>query len=150
MLNWQFGCNLWVDHAPADHVNQVQEGQEKPREHGGGVELDDRLAGHRRIDNDHHRRRNQDAQRAAGSDHAGSKPRVITGVEHGPHRNHAHQHHHRAHQSAGNAPERADDQCGDGEGTRQMAEGELHAVEHLVHQRTAFHHITHQYEQGNG
>ena len=149
LLRRQLGRNLGIDHDPANHIDQVQEGQEKAREHGGGVELHHRLAGHGCVHNDHHRRRDQNTQRAPGGDHASGQAGVIAGVQHRAHGDHAHQHHHSAHQATGNAPEGADHQGGHGQRAGQAAEGQLHAVEHFVHQRAALHDVAHQHKERN-
>ena len=61
-------------------------------------------------------------------------------------RDHAHQHHHRADQAARDAPEGADDQRRHRERGGHAPERELDRIEHLVHQRAPFHHISHQHE----
>ena len=138
---------LRVDHRPAHDVDEVEEGQEEARDHRRGIELDHRLAGHRGVDDDHHRGRDQDAERAAGGDHARGELHVVAGAQHRVEGDDAHQHHDRADQAAGDAPEGADDQRRHGERRRHAAEGELDRIEHLVDQRAALHHVAHQHEQ---
>ena len=142
----QLRRDLRIDHRPADDVDEIQERQEEAGEHRGRVELHDRLTGHGRIDDDHDRRRNQNAERAAGRDDAGGELDVIARAQHRVERDDAHQHHHGAHQAAGDAPERAHDQRGDGERRRHVPERELDRVEHLVDQRAALHHVAHEHE----
>ena len=142
--------DLRIDHRPADDVDEIKKRQEEAGEHRRRVELDDRLAGDRGVDDDHHRGRDQDPERAAGRDHAGSELHVIARAQHRVERDDAHQHHDRAHEAAGNAPERAYDQRGNGQRRGHAPERELDAVEHLVHQRAALHHVAHEHEQRDG
>src|SRR5262249_25546731 len=65
-------------------------------------------------------------------------------------RDNAHQDHYRAHETRRYAPEGAYDQCRNGEGCRHFPERELDRIEHLVDQRTAFHHVAHQHKKWNG
>jgi len=62
------------------------------------------------VDDDHHRWRDQNAQRAACGDHPGGKLDVIAGAQHRVHRDDAHQHHDCAYEAAGDTPEGADNQ----------------------------------------
>ena len=59
-----------VDDGAADHVDDVQPGQEKARQQRRRVQADHRLPGRGAVEDQHHRGRDQDAQRAAGADHA--------------------------------------------------------------------------------
>ena len=83
-------------------------------------------------------------------DHAGGELDVVAGPQHRVERDDAHQHDHGADQTAGDAPERADDQRRDRERGRHAAERELDRIEHLVDQRAALHHVAHQHEQRDG
>ena len=142
--------DLRIDHRPADDVDEIEEREEEAREHRGGVELHHRLTGNGGVDDDHHRGRNQDAERAACGDHAGRKLHVVAGTQHRVERDHAHQHDHGADEARGDAPEGADDQRRDGERGRHAPERELDRIEHLVDQRAALHHVAHQHEQRDG
>ena len=57
-----------------DHVADVQSGQHDPGEERAGVELDHRHARGRAVDDQQHRRRNQDAEAAARGDRACGEP----------------------------------------------------------------------------
>ena len=105
------------------------------------------MAGNCRIHDDHHRRRNQNSERAAGGNHAGRELDVVAGAQHRVEGDHTHQHHDRADQAAGDAPERAHDQRCDRERGGHASERELDRIEHLVDQRAALHHVAHQHEQ---
>ena len=113
LILWQLGRNFRVDQNPANHIDQIQKSQEKAGEHGRRIQFHDRLTGHRCVNNDHHRRRNQNTQGTASRDHTRGQAHVIPGVEHRPHRNHAHQHHHCADQAACDTPEGTNNERGD-------------------------------------
>ena len=147
LLLGQARGDLGIDQRPADDVDEIEERQEEAGEHRRGVELDHRLPGDGGIDDDHHRGRDQDAERAAGGDDAGGELDVVAGAQHRVEGDDAHQHHDRADQAAGDAPEGADDQGRHRERRRHAAEGELDRVEHLVDQRAALHDVAHQHEQ---
>ena len=147
LVGRQLGRDLRVDDRPAEDVDEVEERQEEARQHRRRVELDDRLAGHRRVDDQHHRRRDQDAEGAAGGDGAGGQPHVVAGVQHRPQRDDAHEDHHRADDAGGDAPERAHQERGHRQRGGHAPEGELHAVEHPVHQRRPLHDVAHEDEQ---
>jgi hypothetical protein len=146
----QWRSNLRIDHRPADDVDEIEERQKEARKHRSGVKLHHRLPGHRRIDDDHHGRRDENTERAACRDDAGGELHIVARLEHGIEGDHAHQHHHGAHQAAGDAPECAHDQRRNGERGRHFPERELDAVEHLVDQRAALHHVAHEHEQRDG
>ena len=142
--------DLRPDDRPADDVHQVKKGQEEAREHRRSIELDDRLAGDRRVDDDHDRRWDQDSERPARCNDAGGKFHVVSRTQHRVEGDHAHQDHNGADEAAGNAPKGADDERRNGQRGGHAAERKLDAVEHLVHQRAAFHHKPHQHEQRDG
>ena len=105
---------LWRDRglqpgAP-DHVDQIEPGEDEAGDQRAGVELDDRDAGRRRIDDQHDRRRDQDAERAAGADDAGGEAGVVAGLEHRREGEEPHQRHHRADDAGGGRKQRAGDQ----------------------------------------
>ena len=139
--------DLRIDHRPADDVDEVEERQEEAREHRRRVQLDDRLPGNSRVDDDHHRWRDQDAERAAGRDDAGGELDVVAGAQHRVEGDDAHQHDDGADQAARDSPERADDQGRHRERSRHAAECKLDRIEHLVDQRATLHHVAHQHEQ---
>ena len=147
LLFRQLRRDLRINHRPADDVDEIEERQEEAGEHRGGIELHHRLPGHRRVDDDHHRRRNQNAERAARRDDAGGELHVVARLEHRVEGDDAHQHDDRADQAGGDAPERAHDQRRDRERGRHVPERELDRIEHLVDQRAALHHVSHQHEQ---
>ena len=147
LLDRQLGRHLRVDHCPADHVDQIQERQEKTGEHRGRVKFDHGLPGHRGIDDDHHRRRNQNPQRAASGNDPGGHPNVIARIEHRTHGDDTHQDHNRAHQTARDPPKRTDDQSRDRERSGHTAERKPDAIEHPIHKRAALHDVAHEYEK---
>ena len=149
LLDWQLGGHLGVDHRPADHVDQIQERQEKTREHRSCVEFHHGLPSHRCIDDDHHRGWDENPQRATSGDDPGSHSNVIARIEHRTHRDHTHQDHNSAHQTACDPPERADNKGRYRERSRHTAERKPNAVEHPVHERTALHDVSHQHEKRN-
>ena len=71
-------------HAPAeeDGHEAVENGQDQPREQRGGEQLGDRLLGDDGVDHQDERRRDQDAEGAAGGDRAGRERRPVAGREH--------------------------------------------------------------------
>ena len=149
LLNRQLGRNLGVDQNPSNDIDEIKRGQEEARKHGSCIKFDNRLSCNSCINNDHHRRRNQNTQRTASRNDARCQTRVVASVQHRPHGNHAHQHHHGTDQTTGNAPECANDQCSDCQRTRQFAERQLNTVEHLVDQGATFHDVAHEHKQWN-
>ncbi len=67
-----------------DDVADVQAGQHEAGEEGARVELHHRHAGDRAVDDQQHRRRNQDAEAAAGGDHARRDLDVVAGLAASP------------------------------------------------------------------
>ena len=149
LLHRQFGCNFGINENPSNDVDEVKRRQEKTRKHGCCIKLHNRLSCNCRIDNDHHGWRDQNAQGATRRDDTGGQTCVIAGIQHGPHRNDAHEHHDRANQTTCNAPEGTNDQGGNSQRSRQLAKSQLHAVEHFVNQCTSLHDIAHEHKQGN-
>jgi hypothetical protein len=91
--------------------------------------------------------RDQNAKRASCGDHARRELHVVTGLQHRIERDDAHQHDDRSDQAARDSPERAHDQRRHRQRRGHAAKRELDRVEHLVDERAALHHITHQHEE---
>ena len=149
LVGRQAGRDLGIDDRPAQDVHEIEERQEEARQHGRRIELDDRLPGHGRVDDQHHRRRDQDAERAPRRDRPRRQPHVVARVQHRPQRDHAHQDHDGADDPRRDAPERAHEQRRHGQRGGHAAERELDAVEHAVDERRPLHHVAHEDEQGD-
>jgi hypothetical protein len=147
LIGGQLRRDLRVDDRPAEDVDEVEKRQEESRQHRRRVQLDDRLPGHRRVDDQHDRRRDQDAQGPARGDRARGELHVVAGVQHRPHRDDAHQHDDGADDARGDAPERAHEQGRDGQRGGHAPERELDAVEHAVDERGPLHDVAHEDEQ---
>jgi hypothetical protein len=132
-----------------DDVQHVQAGQHQAGEEGARVELHHRHAGGRAIDDEHDRRRDQDAQTAARRDDPGRQTYVVAGAQHGRQCQQAHQRDHRTDDAGGRGEDGAGHQRGDGQRTRQPCHGQMQALEQLLDQVGALDQIAHEHEQGN-
>ena len=138
---------LGLEDRQHDHVDDVHAGEEEARHERGRVELDHRQAGHRAVDDQHDRRRDQDAQAAAGADHARGQPRVVAGLHHLRERQQAHQRDHRADDAGGGGEQRAGGQRGHRQRARDVLQRDLQAPEQVVEDVGALDQIAHQQEQ---
>ena len=147
LIRRQPGRDPRIEERPPDDVDEVEERQEEARQHRRGVELHDRLSGDRRVDDEHDRRRNENAERAARRDGAGGQLDVVARVQHRPQRDDAHEDDDRPDDARGDAPERAHQQGRHRQRRRHPPEGELDGVEHPIHQRRPLHDVAHEDEQ---
>ena len=65
-----------------DHHGHIKPGENQPGDQAGGEQPRHRLLGDRGVDHQNDRRRNQDAEAAAGGERAGGKPGVVAGLAH--------------------------------------------------------------------
>ena len=108
------------------------------------------MSGNRRIDDDHDRWGNENAQRSSSRDHPRGEAHVVARVKHGPHGDDAHENHHGTDQPTCNAPEGTDNQGCYSKRGGKAPEGQLNAVKHLVHEGAAFHDVAHEHKERNG
>ena len=113
----QVGLQLGED----DHVADVERGEHDPGEERARVELDDRDARGGAVDDQHHRRRDQDAEATARGDGARGDLDVVAGAQHRRQREQAHQRHHRADDAGGGGEDRAGDDASRPPATRECA-----------------------------
>ncbi len=97
-----------------------------------GIEPHDGDAGCGGIDDQHDRRRDQDAEAAAGTDHARGKALVVAGLEHRRKGQQAHQGDDGADDAGGGGEQRAGDQGGHRHRARQPARGDAERIEQPV------------------
>ena len=90
------GPSAGIEIAPHQRVDDVEQRQHQPGDDRGGEEIGRRNADHRPHHDQHDRRRDQDAERAAGGDGAGRHADVVAGALHRRRRHHAQQRHRRA------------------------------------------------------
>ncbi len=139
----EIGPDLGEDH----HVADVEPGQHDPGKEGAGVELHDRHARDRAVDDQHHRRRDQDAEAAAGRDDARRDLDVVAGAQHRRHGEQAHQRHHGADDAGGGREHRAGDERRHRERRRDARERQVQALEQLLDQVRALDQVAHEHEQ---
>ena len=84
---------LRIEQRHDDDVEHVEAGQHDAGEERAGVKLHHRHAGGRAIEDEHHARRNQDAETAARAHHAGRDLHVVARAQHRGKRQQAHQRH---------------------------------------------------------
>jgi hypothetical protein len=126
------GPELGVDDGAPHQVGEVEAGQQEARTERGGVEVGHRHAEHRPHDDQHHRGRDQDAERAAGGDGAGREPVVVARLDHDRRGHDAEHRHRRADDAGGHGEHRGgehDHQVeGAADGGQQQAEGREQAL----------------------
>ena len=87
-----------IEERTAHQIDEIHPGQQEAGTEGGRIQFADRNAEHRAHHDQHHRGRNQDAERAAGGDRACGQAGVVAGFDH-----------HRAGHDAEHGHRRADD-----------------------------------------
>ena len=147
LLRRQLRRERRIDHRARDHVDDVKAGEQEAREERGRIELDRRDAGGRRIDDQQNARRDQDAEAAAGADHAGRQLDVVAGAQHRRERQQAHQRHHRADDAGRGREHRAGEQRRHRERAGHVLHRELQRIEQPVENVRALDHVAHEQEQ---
>ena len=137
-----------VDDGAADHVDDVHPGQEKARQQRRRVQADHRLPDRGAVEDQHHRRRDQDAERAAGADHPGGQARVVVRAQHGGIREHPHQRNHGADDAGRGREQGAGDQRRHRDRCGHVAGGDLNTSEQSIEDIGALDHVAHEQEQG--
>jgi len=79
----QLGRQVRIDRAADEHVEHVKAGEHQAWEEGAGMELRHGHAGSRVEEDQHHARRDENAEASAGADQPGREAHVIAGAEHG-------------------------------------------------------------------
>ncbi len=90
------GGDFRIERRTADDVDDVKARQHEPGQDGAGIQPHYRHGSRRRVDDQHDRRRDQDAQAAAGTDDAGRETGIVAGLQHRRERQQPHQRHHGA------------------------------------------------------
>ncbi len=143
-------CRRWLQQRPPDDIDQIQPHQRQPRQQRRRIKAHDRHIGRRRIDDQHDRRRDQDAQCTARTDDARRKGRVIARFQHRRQRQQAHQGHNRAHDPCRRGKQRAGDQRRNPHRSGDILGRDVQRGEQTVHDVGAFDDIAHEQEQGHG
>ena len=133
-----------------DDKADVQGGEHDAGAEGAGVELHHRHAGDGAVHDQQHRRRDQDAEAAAGGDRAGRHLGVVAGLQHRRKREQPHQRHHRADDAGGGGEDGAGDDGRHRERARDARRREVQALEQPVDQRRPLDEVAHEHEQRDG
>ena len=131
-------------------VQDVQTGQHQPWKKGTCVQLHHRHACGGAVDDEHDRRRNQDAQAAAGGNGTGRHPDVIAALEHLRQGQQTHQGDDGTHNAGGRGKDRAGKERGHRKRAGHAGQGQMQAPEELVNQVGPLDQIAHEHEQRNG
>ena len=138
---------LRIEERAHHQIGDVDAGQQEPGPERGGVKVRDRDAEHRSHHDQHHRGRNQNAERAARGDGAGGEPAVVAGLDH-DRRGHDAEHRHCGADDAGRHREHGrgqdDDQI---ERAADRREQETEGREQPLHQSGLLGDEAHEYEQ---
>jgi len=149
LLRW-LRRKAWVQPGAADHIDHVKRRQHEARDHRAGIELDDRDVGGRRIDDQHDRGRDQDAETAAGADHARGKADVIFCAQHRRKSQEAHERDHSTDDAGRSRKHRAGGQGSDSHGARQLPRRDVERVEEPGYDIGALDDIAHEQKQRHG
>ena len=142
----QLGRKRRIDHRARDDVDDVEAGEQEARNEGGGIELDRRHAGGRRVDDQQDARRNQDAEAAARADHAGGELHVVTGAQHRRECQQSHQRDDGADDAGRGREHRAGEQRRHRERAGHVLHRELQRIEQPVENVRALDHVAHEEE----
>ena len=147
LLRRQPRRQLRIEQRHDDDVEHVEPGQHDAGEERAGVELHHRNAGGRAVEDEHDAGRNEDAEAAAGADHAGRDLDVVAGAQHGREREQPHQRHAGADDAGGGGEDRAGGERGERQRARHRTGRELQRAEQPVEDVGALDDVAHEHEQ---
>ena len=131
-------------------IKHIEAGQHDAGEKCTGIQLDHRHTGGSAVDDQHHRRRDQNAQATTGRDGAGGQLHAVTGPQHGRQGQQAHQRDHGTDDAGGGGKNRAGDDGRHSQRARQPRCRQVHAFKELFNQVGALNEVAHEDEQRNG
>ena len=150
LLLGKFRRKMRFPHRKPDDVDDVGGRQTEAGDERGKIQLDGRHAGGRGVKDEHHARRDEDAERTAGANHTCGELVVIASTEHRRHRQQAHENHDCADDPRCNSPQRTNHHGGDCQRARQTADGKLQGVEHSIENISSIYDVAHECKNGHG
>ena len=145
----QLRRQLRIEQRHDDDVEHVEPGQHDAGKEGAGVELDHGNAGGGTVENEHDARRNENAEAAAGANHARGNFHVVAGAQHRRECQQPHQRDAGADDARCGREDRAGRQRGERERGRHRAGRELQRTEQAVEDVGALDDVAHEDEQRN-
>ncbi len=142
-------CGFWLQQGTPHDIKQIKPDQRQARQQCTGIKPHDRHTRRRGIHNQHDRWRDQDAQRPAGTDDAGGKAFVITGLDHRGQCQHPHQGHHRTDNPGRGRKQRTGHKGGNAKRTGDILGGDIQCRKQPVDDIGAFNDVPHEQEQRN-
>ena len=130
-----------------DDIQHIQGGQHHAWEKRTRVKLDNRHTCRSAVNNEHHRRWNQNTQTTTGCNGTCRQLNAITCSQHGRQGQQTHQGDHGTHNACRCGKNGARNDGGHSQRTRNTRSGQVHALEQFFNQVGTFNEVTHEHKQ---